>query len=232
MKASLGVFLLALLCSTLAAAQNPYPTGCNGFATETEYCSEAHPGGGCQGSLDGVIITPDGDGTSYGNPATLVCTGGTNRCSNGSPTCPTCPNVGGYFVEATNPACVSGGGGGGGGDPDPCDDAVRPNDEVPCPPANDPPPGEDGAMLMFSSLDGVRLLALFRPWLPVETTTPLIYRPKSSLANSAAQHGSPLTPFDLLNPRRPVVDMRPAEPQAKIQVSWADRILEVDRRLN
>jgi hypothetical protein len=232
MKAGLEVFLLAVLCSTLAAVQNPYPTGCNGFDTETVYCNDLPGQGSCHGSLQDVIVTPNGDGTSFGTPGTLSCTGGTVNCpGTNSPTCPTCKN-GSYYVSATNPACIESGGGGGGGDPDPCDDAVRPNDEDPCSPVNDPPPGDDGAMLMFNRLDGMRLLALFRPSFPVENTSPLIYRPKPLLANHAAQHSSPLALSDLVTPRRPVVDTRPAEPQARPQVSWADRILRVDRRLN
>jgi hypothetical protein len=109
MKASLGVLLFVASWSALAAAQNPYPTGCNAFVTETVTCSDVDVGqGSCHGSLADVIITPTGgSGTSYGQFATLVCTGGTNQCSNGSPTCPTCPNVSNYVQAQTNPACVA-----------------------------------------------------------------------------------------------------------------------------
>ncbi len=116
MKATLAVFLLALLFSTLAAAQNPYPTSCDNFSTETAYCSDVHPGAGCHGSLAGIIVASTGaDGTSFAQPGTLSCTGGTVNCpGTNSPTCPTCPSVSGYYVEATNPDCGSGIGGGGG----------------------------------------------------------------------------------------------------------------------
>jgi hypothetical protein len=113
MKA-LCVSLLAVLCGTLATAQNPYPTGCNGFAVETVTCSDVDPGqGSCHGSLPNVIVTPNGENdVLFGQPGTLSCTGGTVNCpGTNSPTCPTCPNVS-YFVAATNPDCVSTGGGG------------------------------------------------------------------------------------------------------------------------
>jgi hypothetical protein len=110
------VLLLAVLCSgTLATAQNPYPVGCWTFDLETVYCSEVHPGGGCLGSLNFVIVTPIGaTGSDFGTYGTLSCTGGTLNCpGTNSPTCPTCPN-GTYIVAATNPACVTTGGGGSG----------------------------------------------------------------------------------------------------------------------
>ena len=73
MKATLAVFLLALLFSTLAAAQNPYPTSCDNFSTETAYCSDVHPGAGCHGSLAGIIVASTGaDGTSFAQPGTLI----------------------------------------------------------------------------------------------------------------------------------------------------------------
>jgi hypothetical protein len=116
MKALLCALLLAAVSSGLAAAQtNPYPTGCNDFDTETVYCNDVDPGqGSCQGSLPSVIIDSTGaSGTYDGQFATLACSGGTNKCSNGSPTCPTCPSVSGYVVEVTNPDCTDDGGGGG-----------------------------------------------------------------------------------------------------------------------
>jgi hypothetical protein len=58
MKA-LCVLLLAVSFGTLATAQNPYPTGCNGVETETKYCSDVDPRpGSCHGSLPNVIVTP------------------------------------------------------------------------------------------------------------------------------------------------------------------------------
>lgn len=62
MKASLSL-LLAVSCniafSARVAAQNPYPTGCWDFTTETVYCNDVDSGrGSCHGSLIGVIFRP------------------------------------------------------------------------------------------------------------------------------------------------------------------------------
>jgi hypothetical protein len=72
----LCVLLLAVLCGgTLATAQNPYPVGCWTFSMETYYCSDVHPGAGCLGSLDYVIVTPIGaTGSDFGTYSTLACT--------------------------------------------------------------------------------------------------------------------------------------------------------------
>jgi hypothetical protein len=119
MKAILSALVLVASCSTLAAAQNnPYPTGCNDFITETVTCSDVDPGqGSCHGTLYYVIdYSTGGWGPYFGEFQTLACTGGTNQCQgNNSPTCPTCPSVSGYVVEETNPECTDGGDGGDGG---------------------------------------------------------------------------------------------------------------------
>ncbi len=116
MKAIFRALLLVVSCGTLAAAQdNPYPTGCNDFITETVTCSDVDPGqGSCHGTLYDVIdYSTGGWGTYVGEFQTLACTGGTNHCQgNNSPTCPTCPSVPDYVVEETNPDCTEEGGGG------------------------------------------------------------------------------------------------------------------------
>ncbi len=60
---SLGTMLFC--CSTMAIAQNPYPSGCYTFTTHTETCSDENEGN-CQGSLL-VIDFIDGSGPyTYG----------------------------------------------------------------------------------------------------------------------------------------------------------------------
>lgn len=115
MKASLSL-LLAVSCniafSARVAAQNPYPTGCWDFTTETVYCNDVDSGrGSCHGSLIGVIVSPvDDDGLFSGQFESLVCTGGTiNSPGTNSPTCPTCPSQSNYVTEVYNPGCLGSG---------------------------------------------------------------------------------------------------------------------------
>src|SRR5580698_3644771 len=76
-----------------ALAQNIYPVACADVDIETVYCEDVDAGqGSCHGSLVNVITYVNGDGNFDGEFNTLQCSGGTNRCSNGSPGCPTCPN--------------------------------------------------------------------------------------------------------------------------------------------
>lgn len=105
-------------CITLAASQNPYPTDCNVWITETIHCSdpEGNYQTNCSGSLLVIDYQAPGEGTQTENNGTLACT-----CTDPGPNCGTptskikCSAVPGWLIPQDNSEYCNGSGGGGGG---------------------------------------------------------------------------------------------------------------------
>jgi hypothetical protein len=97
-----GLVLCLTMLGANAIAQDPYPTGCDSYQMETDYCSDSETG--CNGSLPNVITNYIGDGTDSITTATLTCSLPGGTCTGKS--CPTCTSYPNEPVAQSNPSCT------------------------------------------------------------------------------------------------------------------------------